>query len=87
MKKISEGVYEDVKRSDILKIEMFVEDNDGYLSFFSNLGNIAYWEKNDDSFFNCNSGRDYLAHRHNVIKHIIGRTVGEAIDWIKTKSS
>lgn len=87
MKKISEGVYEDVKCSDILKIEMFYEDKDGFQIFSSNLGTISYWNYFNNSRLATEDGKTFFANGHSVIKHMIGLTVGEAIDWIKTKSN
>lgn len=89
MIRVSEGVYEDVKRSDILKEEMFLDDKDGGLTFSSNFGKALYLYNYNHSVFDQGqprTGNCFIAKGHDVTKHMIGRTVGEAIDWIKTKS-
>lgn len=87
MKKISEGVYEDVKRSDILKIEMFDRTRltwffhcDQFEIIVSNHASLEYTALTNER------GVRFNVMNNKFIKHMIGRTVGEAIDWIKTKS-
>lgn len=86
MKKISEGGYEDVKRSDILKIEMFLKISESLLLELDGT-TIEIWNgKYPYTEMNAN-GVEFRVGNNKFIKHMIGRTVGEAIDWIKTKSN